>query len=219
MHLLIVEDDPKILKYLKVALKSEMFTVDSANTGNKGLFLAKTNKYDLIMLDKMLPDLTGDQILKKIRETKNTTPILFLTGECETESKVDCLNSGADDYLTKPYSFEELLARIKALLRRPKEIEKVKIKVKNIEIDRNKFTAKKDGNLIDLTRKEFNLLDFLIKNKGLVVSRGRLMENVWDINADPFSNTIESHILSLRKKIDPDKNIVKTIPGRGYIIE
>lgn len=142
---------------------------------------------------------------------------MFLSGETKIKDKVEALDVGADDYMIKPYSLKELLSRIKALLRRPKNVQEDKEKIGNLEINRNQFTIKKDGLLIDLTRKEFNLLDLLIKNRGKVVSRGVILESVWDINADPFSNTIESHILSLRRKLDPSRNLIKTIKGRGYI--
>ncbi|MBD3300607.1 MAG: response regulator [Candidatus Moranbacteria bacterium] len=219
MHILIVEDENKILNYLKSSLKAEMFSVDSTNNGTDGLFLARTNHYDLIVLDKNLPKMSGDQVCKEIRRKGINTPIIFLTGEDTLEDKLTSFNIGADDYLTKPYSFDELLARIKALLRRPRGIEKNKIKIGDLLIDRNKFKVTRNNKDLRLTRKEFNLLLCLASSRGNVVSRGKILETVWDMHADPFSNTIESHILSLRKKVDPKKKLIKTIPGRGYMIE
>lgn len=217
MKILIVEDEQKIANFLKKSLEAENYTVDHANNGTDGLFLAKTNNYDFIILDNVLPGLRGGDICLELRGRGNNVPILFLSGETKIKDKVEALDVGADDYMIKPYSLKELLSRIKALLRRPKNVQEDKEKIGNLEINRNQFTIKKDGLLIDLTRKEFNLLDLLIKNRGKVVSRGVILESVWDINADPFSNTIESHILSLRRKLDPSRNLIKTIKGRGYI--
>ncbi len=219
MKLLVIEDDRKISAFLKAGLEAECFAVDTAYDGEKGLFLAKTNDYDLIILDLILPKLNGQEVCQEIRK-KSDTPIIILSGKNEVQSKINLLNSGADDYINKPFSFSELFSRIKSILRRPKKIKKDVIKIRNLVLDSGKHTLEKNGKEIHLTKKEFMLLEFLMKNQGQVLTRGIIMEHVWDINADPFSNTIETHIRSLRKKIDSGKQkIIKTIPGIGYKIE
>lgn len=221
MRILIVEDEKDINNFIKVSLEAECFAVDSAEDGEAGSYLARTNDYDIIILDNMLPKKNGVEIIKEIRKEGKTVPVIMLSVRSETTTKVDLLNSGADDYLTKPFSFQELLARIRALLRRPKNIEKDIINIEDLTVDYVKHKVKRAKEEIYLTKKEFMLLEYLLRNKGTVLSRGMILEHVWDMNADPFSNTVESHILNLRKKIDlPDKNkLIHTIPGRGYKIE
>jgi DNA-binding response OmpR family regulator len=221
MRLLIVEDEKEIKDFLKVSLEAEFYIVDTAADGEEGSFLARSNDYDLIILDNILPKKTGAEVCYDIRKEGINTPILILSIQSETTNIVDLLNKGADDYLTKPFSFDELLARIKALLRRPQEIQKDIVEIGNLVIDCKKHKVKIEGKDVYLTKKEYMLLEYLLRNKGMVVSRGKILEHVWDMNADPFSNTIESHILSLRKKIDNDqcKKLIHTVPGRGYKIE
>lgn len=216
-----MEDEKDINNFIKVSLEAECFAVDSAEDGEAGSYLARTNDYDIIILDNMLPKKNGVEIIKEIRKEGKTVPVIMLSVRSETTTKVDLLNSGADDYLTKPFSFQELLARIRALLRRPKNIEKDIINIEDLTVDYVKHKVKRAKEEIYLTKKEFMLLEYLLRNKGTVLSRGMILEHVWDMNADPFSNTVESHILNLRKKIDlPDKNkLIHTIPGRGYKIE
>ncbi len=218
MRILIVEDEKEILNFLKVSLEAECFVVDMAEDGEGGSYLARTNDYDLIILDNMLPKKSGREICEEIRKDGKNVPILMLSVKSETTTKIDLLNAGADDYLTKPFSFEELLARARALLRRPKQIESETIRVKDLSLDTKKHLAKKGDREIYLTRKEFILLEYLMRNPGLVLSRGMIMEHVWDMHADPFSNTVESHILNIRKKIDSKSKIklIHTVPGRGY---
>jgi DNA-binding response OmpR family regulator len=218
MRILIVEDEQAILNFLKKSLESECFAVDTTMDGEKGSFLARTNDYDLIILDNMLPKKEGVQVCKEIREAKKTVPIIMLSVKSEVSTKVDLLNAGADDYLTKPFSLEELLARMRALLRRPKPMESEILKIEDLVLEPKKQTAKRGNKEVYLTRKEFILLEYLMKNQGIVLSRGMIMEHVWDMNVDPFSNTIESHILSLRKKIDvgAKEKLIHTVPGRGY---
>ncbi|MBD3244911.1 MAG: response regulator [Candidatus Moranbacteria bacterium] len=219
MRLLIIDDDKEGAEFLKHNLKSEGFIVETEHTGQQGLSLAKINDFDLIVLDYSLPDTTGFEVCANFRKSNKTTPVLMLSANKQTSNKVEVLNCGADDYLTKPYSFKELLARIKAILRRPKSFQDKVEKIYDLKIDYDKNLVKKNGQNIHLTPKEFSILNLLIRNKGSVVSRAQILESAWDVNADPFSNTVESHILSLRKKIDKDKKIIKTISGRGYIID
>lgn len=220
MHILLVEDDKEISDFLRVSLEAECFAVDVAFDGETGSYLARTNNYDLIILDNVLPKKEGRKACKEIRDAGKTTPIIMLSVKSETVTKVDLLNAGADDYMTKPFSLEELLARIRALLRRPKEIENEILSLGDLVIDVKKHSVKRGGKEIYLTRKEFVLLSYLLKNAGSAMSRGMIMEHVWDMKADPFSNTIESHILSLRKKIDAKskRKLIKTVPGIGYKI-
>jgi len=220
MRILVVEDEKKINDFLKKSLESECFAVDTAMDGEKGSYLARSNNYDLIILDNILPKKDGVQVCREIRESKSNVPIIILSVKSETITKVDLLNAGADDYLTKPFSLEELLARMRALLRRPKDFKSDIFSVDDLIVDIAKHSVKRGDEEIKLTRKEFMLLEYLLKNQGIVLSRGMIMEHVWDMNADLFSNTIESHILSLRKKIDfeGNKKLIQTISGRGYTI-
>ncbi len=221
MRILVVEDDPKINNLLKVSIESEYFVVDTASDGDRGLYLAETNQYDVIILDSMLPHKNGLDICRELRDQGNATPIIGLSVRSETSSKVNFLNAGADDYLTKPFSFEELMARVRALLRRPHNVQADVIEIGTIELDVKKHTVKKDGAEVYLTRKEFLLLEYLMRNQGTVLSRGMILEHVWDMNADPFSNTIETHIMTLRRKIDCESQVrlIHTVPGIGYKIE
>jgi len=221
MRALLVEDEQSIINFLKPALEAELFAVDAAEDGERGSYLARTNEYDLIILDNVLPKKTGLEVCEEIRRAGKMTPILILSVKSETITKVRLLNAGADDYLSKPFSLEELLARIRALLRRPRNIESELLAAGDLVLDLKQYTACRGRKEIRFTRKEFTLLEYLLKNKGTVLSRGMLMEHVWDMNADPFSNTIESHIASLRKKLDvPGKRkLIRTVAGRGYKID
>jgi DNA-binding response OmpR family regulator len=220
MKALIVEDEKRISAFLKESLQAEYFAVDVAEDGEEGEYLANTNDYDLIILDNILPKKQGIEVCRAIRARGNATPILILSVKSDTTKKVDLLNAGADDYLTKPFALEELFARIRALMRRPIAIEAEVFSVGDITLDAKKFVVKRKKQEIYLTRKEFMLLRYLMKNEGTVLSRGMILEHVWDMSVDIFSNTIESHILSLRKKIgDHGKGkLILTVPGRGYKI-
>lgn len=219
MKLLIIEDDSSIRNVLRMSLEASCFTVDTAEDGEQGSYMARTNEYNLIILDNMLPKKLGKKVCQEVREAGKTTPIILLSMKSEILEKVSVLDAGADDYMTKPFSFEELLARIRALTRRPRTLAEKILKIKDIELNTDRNIVTKSGTEIELTKKEFTLLEYLLQNKERVVTRGQIMEHVWDINADPFSNTIESHIVNLRKKIgDNHKKLIKNIPGRGYKI-
>ncbi len=222
MRILLVEDEKEITDFLKPCLEAENFIIDTAKDGEKGSFLARTNDYDLIILDIGLPKKNGSQVCREIREENKNVPIIVLTVKSEIDNKLNLFNRGADDYVTKPFSFEELLARIRAVLKRPHQTEDEILAIDDLILDTRRHLVKRGAKEIYLTRKEFILLEYMIKNQGMVLSRGMIMEHAWDINADPFSNTIESHILKLRRKIDNKKNkrkLIHTIPGRGYKIE
>lgn len=220
MRILIVEGDKKVVTLLKHRLEEEGFVIDTANDGTKGSFLARINEYDLIILESLLPCKNGQCVCKEIRSKGKNMPILILSVQSDVETKVRLLNSGADDYLTKPFSFEELLARVRALMRRPRIIENNILKVEDLALNKNRQAVNRGDGEIYLTRKEFSLLEYLMKNQGMILSRGMIMEHVWDMNSDPFSNTIETHILNLRRKIERKnrKQLIQTLPGRGYKI-
>lgn len=217
MKILIIEDNISIRNVLRMSLENLSYAVDEAEDGERGSYFARINKYDLIILDNVLPKKMGQQVCEEIRESGISSPILLLSAKADVDSKVELLNSGADDYLTKPFSFSELEARMKSLLRRPQVIEDIILRGGGIELNSNTHEVIKNKKRIYLTRKEFMLLELLMKHTGKVVSRGVIMENVWDMNADPFSNTVEAHIRNLRKKLgDKGKKLVRNIPGRGY---
>jgi DNA-binding response OmpR family regulator len=221
MRALVIDDEKEVRDMLCRHLRAECFAVDTAEDGFEGSYLARTNDYDLVILDNMLPEKSGFVVCEEIRRTGRTVPILRLSVLGETNQKVSLINAGADDYMVKPFSFDELTARIRALLRRPSKIEGDVITISDFTLDTKLQNLQRDGKDIYLTRKEFMLLEYLIRNRGVVLSRGMIMEHVWDMSSDPFSNTIESHILSLRKKIGdvPGRRLIQTVPGRGYKID
>lgn len=217
MKILIIEDDISIRNVLRMSLEELSYSVDEAEDGERGSYFARINNYDLIILDNVLPKKLGKQVCNEIRNSGINTPILLLSAKNDVNSKIDLLNNGADDYLTKPFSFAELQARIKSLLRRPHKIEDFILKSKNIELNSTTGEARFKDKKIYLTRKEFSLLELLMKNSEKIVSRAVIIEKVWDMNADPFSNTIETHIANLRSKFrDNNKKMIINIPGRGY---
>ncbi len=221
MKILVVEDDKNLLDYLRTALEAELYTVDTASDGAEGAKLGTSNTYDVILIDNILPQKNGMQVCEEIRSSGKNTPIVMLSVLSDITRKVNVLNAGADDYITKPFSFQELSARLKAIMRRPQviqsdilQVDDLVLKIKNHEIKRGDIE-------IYLTRKELLLLQYLMRNQGQVLSRSMIMENVWDNQGDIYSNTIETHILNLRKKIDlPGKTkLIHTIPGRGYKLD
>ncbi len=218
MKILIVEDDAEIRAILAATLKEACFAVDTAESGETGSYMARTNDYDLIILDNILPKKHGIEVCQELRAAEITTPILMLSVRSEVTTKAKLLDAGADDYLTKPYSVEELLARVRALLRRPKKSDSDILQLDNLTVNLQKHQVTRGNQEIQLTRKEFILLSYFMKNIDVVLSRGMITEHVWDMNADPFSNTIEAHIRSLRKKIDEKfgKELIHTVPGFGY---
>lgn len=221
MRILVVEDQFEISNFLKLSLEAECFSVDVASDGEQGSSLGRTNDYDAIILDNLMPKKSGLEVCQEIRKKGKTTPILVLSVKSDVSTKVQLLDAGADDYLSKPFSLEELLARVRALLRRPEQIKGDLLKVNDVVLDSKKQTVRVGDKEVYLTRKEFMLLEYLMRNQGTVLSRGMIMEHVWDMSADPFSNTIESHILSLRRKIDIGKRekLIQTVSGRGYKVD
>lgn len=220
MKILLIEDDPDIIQSLLPALKDAGYIADSCSDGEKGCFAAQTGGYDLVLLDYNLPKMNGREIIGRMRDAGSSVPIIMLTIHDALEDKVDLLQIGADDYLAKPFSLSELLARMKAVLRRPKTWEGAKLKLNSLEVDTDRFIVTNNGQRVFMTSKEFALLEYLLKNKGRVMSRQSIMEHVWDENADPFSNTIEVHIRNLRRKLESDgRPLIFTISNRGYKID
>lgn len=217
MRILLIEDETDIIAFLKPALESECYAIDAVTDGDMGIRFATLHNYDLIILDIMLPKVPGLDVCQAIRKAGKLTPILMLSAVTTTIKKVEALNFGADDYLTKPFSFPELLARIAALLRRPPTLKPMILTHGPLQINLQKRSVTMHQSPVLLTKKEFMLLSYMMKHQDSVLSRSDLMEHVWDISADPFSNTIESHIMSIRKKLG-DKSIITTISGRGYVI-
>ncbi len=218
MKILIIEDDRELRRYLRSGLEARLFIVDEAEDGERGLFLARTNYYDLLVLDYALPKLNGQEVLQEIRQEKLMLPVLVLTVRADLESKRLMFAQGADDYIVKPFIFEEFIWRLTALLRRPVKLEEKIIKLGEISLNQETKIVKRGNVTIDLTKKEYNLLEFFLKRTGQILSRVDIMEHVWDMNADPFSNSIEAHIMNLRKKINPSgaKDYIHTFAGRGY---
>jgi DNA-binding response OmpR family regulator len=220
MRLLLVEDEEQFSKVLAEGLKHKGYAVDVINDGVKGytrISLHRTD-YDLVILDLMLPGMNGLDICRQMRAEGITLPILVLTGRSEEEQKVELLNAGADDYLVKPFSFEELVARVQAILRRPKESIPSTLRVLDIELDPSQRTASRDGVPLSLTLKEFGLLEYFLRHPNQVVNREDLVAHLWDFNYESFSNVVDVHIKNLRKKLDigSDPSILETVRGIGY---
>lgn len=220
MRILVVEDEHRIANSIKKGLEQESHAVDVAYDGNGGYDLAATEDYDIIILDLMLPGLGGIEICRELRKNKIHTPVLILTAKGQIEDKVKGLDSGADDYLLKPFSFEELLARVRALSRRPKSALGIILKTGDLSLDPKLFEVKRGEVQIKLSSKEFSLLEFLMRNSGKIVSKDQIIAHVWDYDADVLPNTVEVYIKSLRNKIDlPFKNkkpLITTVRGFGY---
>jgi DNA-binding response OmpR family regulator len=221
MKILIVEDDRKISEALRVGLTEEKFVVDTASDGETGEFMASTNFYDLIILDILLPKKDGFEVCRDLRRDGVQTPILMLTARDETADKIKGLDIGADDYLTKPFVFVELLARVRALLRRGPAVQKMMIEYENISVDTQGHTVIVNKKPIELTAKEYCLLEYFIHHPGRVLSREQLADHVWGANYDPFSNVVEVYINYLRKKIDTDLDfkLIHTLRGLGYMFK
>jgi DNA-binding response OmpR family regulator len=217
MRILVVEDEHKIANSIKRGFEQETWATDVAYDGEEGYDMASSEDYDVIVLDLMLPKMDGMEICKKLRAEEIHIPILMLTARGELADKVGGLNSGADDYLVKPFAFEELLARVKALARRPKLTNNEELRTNNLTLNTNTFEVKMNGKSIELSRKEFALLEYLMRNTGRVVSKENIIAHVWDYESDILPNTVEVFIGYLRDKIG--KDVIKTVRGFGYRIE
>jgi heavy metal response regulator len=221
MRVLVVEDEPGVASFVKKGLREAAFAVDWASNGIDGGHLAATEQYDLIVLDLMLPGLDGFSILRKVRKQGIQTPIICLTARDSVEDRVQGLNLGADDYLAKPFSFSELLARISALFRRGQRLTTNPILVADLSINVVTREVRRGERRIDLSPREFALLEYMSRNAGQVLSRTMLLEHVWDMNQDPFTNVVDVHVTRLRKKIDHGFGctLIHTIRGVGYVLK
>lgn len=220
MKILLVEDERKVISFIKKGLQSEGYTVDTASDGEEGLFMAQEGDYDTIVLDLRLPKMDGITVCKKIREEGRKVPIIMLTAKDTVEDRVKGLDAGADDYLTKPFSFSELLARIKALNRRNRTLEASVLRTGDLELNPETFETTRAGKRASLSATEFRLLKYLMQNKNKVVSKTAILENVWGYDFSPESNIVDVYIKYLRDKIDKGfkKNILQTVRGIGYKI-
>jgi len=221
MKILVVEDEKKVASFLKKGLEQDYYTVDVAHEGRAGLDLSLTEDYDMIILDIMLPLIDGITVLKEIRNAKLDVPVLMLTAKDSTENKVEGLDSGADDYLAKPFALEELLARVRALIRRKEKVKNLILSAEDLTLDTQTHKVKRGENEINLTPKEYSILEYLLRNKNHVVSRMKLTEHVYEYQFDPDTNVIDVYINKLRNKIDKDSDqrILHTIRGIGYMIK
>ncbi|MEM7177728.1 MAG: response regulator transcription factor [Pseudomonadota bacterium] len=220
-RILIVEDDTETQSYLVKALGEAGYVVERTASGREGLFLATGSGFDAIILDRMLPDLDGLSLLKSLRAAKIATPVIMLTAMSAIDERVRGLRSGADDYLIKPFSFAELEARLDAVLRRPSDAhEETQISCGDLEIDLISRSARRGGRTIELQQREFQMLEYLVRRKGRVVTRTMLLEGVWDYHFDPKTNVIDVHISRIRRKVDGEGEtpLIKTIRGAGYMI-
>jgi DNA-binding response OmpR family regulator len=221
MRILLVEDDTDLAQFVGKGLKEERYAVDVAADGEQGLQLATEHPYGLLILDIMLPLLDGLALCRRARAEGVTAPVLLLTARDTVEDKVAGLDSGADDYLTKPFAFAELLARVRALLRRGGPQQQTRLKAGNLELDPATHRVWRAGKEIVLTNKEYALLDFLLRNKNRVLTRTAIIEHVWDISYDPMTNIVDAHIRALRAKVDRDfpQPLIITVRGAGYMLE
>lgn len=217
---MIVEDERRLSNVIRKGFVEDGFAVDQAFDGEEGQYLAEGEQYDLIVLDIMLPKIDGLQLCKELRKKNIKTPILMLTAKSTTEDKVAGLDSGADDYITKPFSFVEFRSRVHALIRRSHQETSPTLQIEDLEVDPLKHIVKRGEKTINLTPKEFAVLELLLRHKGEVVSRTMIIEHVWDYNFDGMSNVVDVFVVALRKKIDSDskKKLIQTVHGVGYKI-
>jgi heavy metal response regulator len=221
MRILVIEDEKKVATFIKKGLVEEHYAVDTAFDGEEGLYLSEINEYDLIVLDLMIPKIDGFGVLKKIRERKNTVPVLVLTAKDSVDDTVRGLDAGCDDYLTKPFAFAELLARIRALLRRDKKEKESVLRIADLSLSIVTHKVMRQGKEIELTSKEYALLEYFMRNPEKVLTRTMISEHVWDYHFDSNTNVIDVYVNYLRKKIDKDfdPKLIHTIRGIGYMMK
>jgi DNA-binding response OmpR family regulator len=219
MRVLVIEDDVKVADFIRRGLEQENYAVDVARDGEEGAYHGATHEYDVVILDLMLPKLPGMEVLRRIREKKPATRVLILTARGAMEDRVKGLDSGADDYLVKPFAFAELTARVRALLRRGIQ-EDTRLHIADLEMDTATRRVTRGGEPVELKPKEFALLEFLLRNAGRPVTRTMIIEHVWDVHFDAVSNVVDVHINSLRNKVDRDFSspLIHTVRGVGYVL-
>jgi heavy metal response regulator len=221
MRALVIEDDPGVASFLRKGLREAGFVVDAASNGLEGLSLAKAESYDVIILDLMLPGKDGFSVLQALRKDGVKTPVICLTARDRVDDRVRGLDLGADDYLAKPFSFSELLARIRALLRRGAALTTNPLCIGDLVVDLIARQVHRAGKRLDLSAREFALLEYMARNAGHVLSRTMILEKVWDMNQDPLTNVVDVHINRVRRKVDHgfDRPLIKTIRGVGYVLQ
>jgi two-component system copper resistance phosphate regulon response regulator CusR len=221
MRLLVIEDEKKLAEFVASNLRAEGFTVDLSHDGAAGWQMASEANYDLIVLDLMLPRMSGTEVLKRLRKEGNTAAVLVLTARDATRDKVENFEAGADDYLTKPFELEELLVRVRALLRRPPTTRTHELRVADLELDRLSHQVRRGGKRIELTSKEYALLEYLATNAGRVLSRTMIVEHVWDQSFENLTNIVDVYVKHLRTKVDDPFTVklIRTVRGVGYVLE
>ncbi|MCX6716102.1 MAG: response regulator transcription factor [Candidatus Taylorbacteria bacterium] len=221
MKVLVVDDDASLAETIKGSLSAYSHTVDLSPDGADGSFLARSYDYDAVILDYSMPKKDGLSVCREIRAAGKTMPILFLSNTDDVETKISAFKVGADDYVTKPFSLEELRVRLDAVLRRTPNIKNSVLKIADLTLDQSMNAVSRGKKAVHLTRKEFHMLEYFMKNVGKVLSRAQIMEHVWTADGNPFSNTVEAHIRNLRMKINVDDspNLIANVPGRGYMID
>mgnify|MGYP001595934855 CR=1 FL=1 len=221
MRILVVEDEPKVASFIRRALEEESYAVDAADNGNDGLDMAQGGSYDLVILDLMLPGLPGTEVLKRMRAARLKMPVLILTARSQVDQKVHGLDAGADDYLTKPFAIDELLARVRALLRRGTGEPTGLLQVDDLVLNPATREVVRAGRRIELTSKEYALLEYLMRNTGRVLTRPMIAEHVWNLDFDTFTNVIDVYMNYLRNKIDRgrDRKLIHTVRGSGYVLK
>ena len=221
MKILVVEDDRTVGQYVQRGLSEQQYHADLVGDGLEALRLISGGQYDLIILDLRLPGMSGVEVLRTLRDRGNTTPILVLTAQDAVDTKVQALRAGADDYVTKPFAFEELLARVEAISRRPKQLTSPILAVADLELDTGTHEARRAGAPLDLTPKEYTVLEYLMRHTGRVMSRTLITEYAWDYHFDPGTNIVDVVINRLRKKVDSghDRKMVHTVRGVGYVVK
>lgn len=221
MQILIVEDEEKIANFLRRGLLEESYAVDIANDGEDALYKFNINEYDLVILDLLIPKINGISVCRKIREVNTSIPIMVLTAKDAIEDKIKGLDAGADDYMTKPFSFSELSARVRALIRRGKKADPTVLTIDDLSLDPSTRTAKRGDTTIILTMREYALLEYFMRNPNRVLTKTELLEHVWDYSYDGLSNILETYVKYLRKKLKvhpKDKELIYTMRGSGYIL-
>jgi DNA-binding response OmpR family regulator len=218
MRVLIVEDESTLRKLEKDFLEKKGFIVDDVDRGDKALSIVELNEYDCILLDLNLPKTDGITVAKEIRKKRDNTPIIMVTARSQIYDKLEGFDSGADDYITKPFDMKELVARINSLIKRSHINQEQLLQTDEMKIYPEKNLVVKGGKEIEISNKEMGVLQYLLRNKGKIISSEELLEHVWDSNIDMFTETVKTHIKTLRKKIDPEKKIIKTVRGKGYVI-